>query len=399
MVELFVLSGLVLLALALLWTEGLLDRDSLGIWALSGVLLSSGICWFLLPYDAAADTRILAEWTNYFRLNGGFAALAPASCPYPLAIQYLLALFSWVEYPAVYLMKYTVFLGDILLGWGCCRLAERFTKKKAPRLAAFLLAMLLPSGFVLGGYAASGESLWCALAILAAERTLADRPWQGIILWGLAMCFSLAAVFALPVFLVLLFRRRLRPYHLLALPVVFAGVVIPALWPDRPLKDILLLLPPLSGFRELAAFQGSPGLYALRGEPLSPLWGLGAFAVLSIVLIWWLSLCGKRAKDETMVAALAFTAVSAAMLLPWMGEDSLYAAESLCLVLCVVCRWMIPAGVLCSGVSLLACLAAQFGKEPLPLHFGAVLLLAVLVMLTMYMYTYAYKGNPRSRKK
>jgi len=399
MVEIFVLSGLVMLALALLWTEELLNRGALGAWALGGVLLSAGVCWFLLPYDAAADARLLTAWADFFRLNGGFAALAPAGCPYPLAVQYLLALFSWVEYPAMYLMKYTVFFGDILLGWGCCRLAAEFTRKKGPRLTAFLLAMLLPSGFLLGGYAAAGESLWCALAILAAERTLADRPWQGMVLWALAMCFGRAAVFALPVFLVLLFRHRLRPYHLLALPAVFAGLVIPALWPERPLKDVLLLLPPLSGLRGQAVFQGSPGLYALRGEPLSPVVGLGLFAAFCLLLIWWLASCGKRLKDETLVAALAFTAVSAAMLLPWMGEDSLYAAEALCIVLAVSCRRMIPAAVFCSGASLLSCLAAQFGTVLIPLHWGAAILLAVLAILILYMYNYAYKGNPRRRKK
>lgn len=397
MVEFFVLSGLVLLALALLWTEGLLEKQAMRVWAAGGVLLAAFLCWFTLPYDAAEDARLLTEWAAYFRYNGGFAALAAHSCPYPLAVQYLLALFSWVEYPALYLMKYMVFFGDILLGWGCCRLAAEFTRKMPLRLAAFLLAMLLPSGVVLGGYAAMGESLWCALAILAAAQALADRPWGAMALWGLAFCFGMGAVFLLPVFLVLLLRKRLRMYHFLMLPVVLAAATLPALWPERPLRDVLLLLPLLSDPGNRVLFQGSPGLYALKGSPLPAYAGWIIFAVLCLLLIWWLASCGKRLKDETMVAALAFTAVAAAMLLPRMGEDSLYAAEALCIVLAVSCRWIIPAAVLCSATSLLSCLAAQFGKVLMPLHWGAVVLLGVLVMLTVYMYTYAYKGRSRRR--
>lgn len=399
MVEFFVMIALAALAAALLWTEGLTDSGSDRAWALGGILLATGLRWFVLPYDGAGDAALLTEWAAYFRANGGFAALAPAGCPYPLAIQYLLALFSWVEYPALYLMKYGIFFGEVLLGWGCCRLAGEFTKKKPPRLAAFLLVLLLPSGVVMGGYAAMGESLWCAFAILAAERALADRPWQSITLWGLGLCFGLPAVFLLPTMLVLLHRKRLRIHHFLILPVVFAVPVIPALWPNRPLKDILLLMPPLSALGNQPVFQGSPGLYALKGEPLSPFLGIGLFAILCLVLIWWLCTSGKQTKDETMVAALAFTAVAAAMLLPWMGEDSLYAAEVLCLVICLVCRWMIPAAALCSGMSLLSCLTAQFGKDLLPLHWGAAIMLAVLVMLTIYMYSYAYRRGPRKRRK
>ena len=167
----------------------------------------------------------------------------------------------------------------------------------------------------MGGYAAMGESLWCALAVLAAAQALDDRPWGAMALWGLALCFGTGSVFLLPTFLVLLFRKRLRVYHLLLLPAVMALLVVPALWPERPVRDILLLLPPLSGYTRLPAFRGSPGLYALKGAPLPPWLGWAVFAVLCLLLIWWLYSCGKRLKDETMVAALAFTAVSAAMLL------------------------------------------------------------------------------------
>lgn len=397
MVEFSVMIALAALTAALLWTEGLTDRGSHRAWALVGIVLAVAVRWFVLPYDSTEDAALLMDWTAFFRANGGFAALAPAGCPYPLAMQYLLALFSWVEYPSVYLMKYVIFFGEVLLGWGCCRLTGEFTKEKSPRLAAFLLVLLLPSGIILGGYAAMGESLWCALAILAAERALADRPWQSMALWALGLCFGLPAIFLLPTFLVLLHRKRLRVYHLLILPVVFAALVIPALWPDRPLRDILQLLPPFAGLGTKPVFQGDPGLYALRGEPLPPYIGWGIFAAMCLVLIWWLSVSGKKTKDETMVAALAFTAVAASMLLPWMGEDSLYAAEALCLVICLTCRWMSPAAALCSATSLLSCLAAQFGKVLLPLHWGAVVLLGVLVMLTIYTYTYAYKGRSRRR--
>lgn len=399
MVEISVMAALAALALLLLWSEGVLQRGTMAAWGVGGVLLALGIRWFVLPYDTAEGALLLAQWAAFFRSGGGFGALASPGCPYPLALQYFLALTSWVEYPALYLMKYLIFFAEIVLAWGCLRLASRFTKKHGPRLAVFLLVFLLPSGIINGGYAARGESLWCAFAVLAAERALADRPWQAVMLWALGLCFGSGAVLLLPVFLVLLFRGRMRPYHLLTMPAVFAAVIAPALWPDRPLGDVLLLFPPLSGLGERAAFQGSPGIYAVGDGALSPLVGLGAFAAFCAVLVWWLCMCGKRAEDQTLAAALAFTGASAAMLLPWMGEDSLYAAEALCLVLCAVSRGMIPAAVCCSVVSLLAFCAAQFGGAFFPLAWGAVILLAVMVMLTIYMYKHAYRKSPRSRRR
>ena len=116
----------------------------------------------------------------------------------------------------------------------------------------FALCLILPQGFMSAACAAQTDVIACAL--LAASLLLASgekpRPWAAMACYALAVCVSGACLYALPVYIALWLRGKVKGVQLLAAAAIVLAAQVPAV---------------IAGQNALAAL-GSP-LRAVVGVP------------------------------------------------------------------------------------------------------------------------------------
>lgn len=190
------LLALGILALFLLWRENVsLDGLFLMLLPLGAALL---IRILLLDHVTLDYQDFLSKWVEYFRQNGGFAAMKDPIGNYNVPYLYMLALLSYLPVPDLYGIKLFSILFDILLAWGGFRLVKQLTQDERLPLAAFSALLLLPTVVLNGSCWGQCDSVWAALCLLSLTQALKRRPISSMTLLALAFSFKLQAIFILP---------------------------------------------------------------------------------------------------------------------------------------------------------------------------------------------------------
>ena len=251
----------ILLALAglsylLLYTEGLV-KTSRARFAMLGVLLAAFGVRFILfgiaPNDTAAAVEDAIVW---YRDAGGFWGIRSSALPYSIPVQYFLALFSLAPGGGLTLFKYICVFAEVTMAWAAQRCVQCVTVRAQPRLFAFLIVLLLPSGIFQGVCSAAGDSLWWVFIALAASCAMrGEWRWCAGML-ALAVAFHPAALWIVPVFWVFTAVRRNTWFSLLHLVGWYIAVLVPALLLGRPGSECL---PGARNAHGAAAFRRSAG--------------------------------------------------------------------------------------------------------------------------------------------
>lgn len=140
----------------------------------------------------------------------------------------------------MYLLKLACIAAFCLL----CILALRFADRMKLGIRAevlFALCLILPQGFMSAACAAQTDVI--AVALLAASLLLVtgERPnaWAGAIVYGIAVAVSGACLYALPVYLALWLRGRVKGVQLFAALLLVLAAQVPAVLAGQKALDAL----------------------------------------------------------------------------------------------------------------------------------------------------------------
>lgn len=385
------MAALLVLALLLMWSEGLLRRLQRCLPAAGALMLAFGARLLVFSRPASEAGAALLACGEYLCQRGGFFALAESPLPLSLPLQALLLIPAGLGLGPEAVRALLVF-ADVVTAWGLMRFAAVYTPSPSRRLAVFLGALLLPSGILGGAGAASGASLWCLPLVLSAASAARGRPYPAALWLGLAAALDLRALCLAPI--VLSFPRSARPGVLAAGAGAYLAAHVPAILAGRDPARTLPFYPSLAQRFQADAFQGTPGLYCLPGADVHPLVGTAAFLLAAAALLWWLRRLPKPGGRRARPGAAAFLAGAAGLLLPFLGPGSLLPAELLALV---------PACISPAAAPAAACFlfagALSLSLLPLPLFWGAAALAAGMAVLLLYMIQGACgKKAPSSRR-
>ncbi len=367
--------GLVLLALVLalllLRREGCPGRAWRTL--LPALVLALGLRLLCLDYRSHDYDTFLAQWVEFFRTNGGFAALREPVGDYNVPYLYFLAAFSYLPVPDLYLIKGLSVLCDVLLAWGGLRLVRRLcpSDSRAP-WTCFALLLLLPTVVLNGAYWGQCDSLYGALVLLALSAALEGRPGTSVVLLSVAFSFKLQTVFLIPLWCVFWYTGRLRLRHLLWFPAGYFATIVPALLLGRPLGDILSIY-----LRQSASYSAltlnAPSVYSLlpyqmeMDEGLAAGAGIAAAFALVLALLAVLFLLRRRVTQRALLTAAVVLAVGVPFLLPHMHERYFFLADVLTLVWACTDRRRAGAAALVQGASLSCYSAYLSGRYTLVL--------------------------------
>ena len=385
---LFILIFEALLAFILLYRSGAMDtRGRL----LAGALLISAafvIRWFMLPHETADYRDFLSRWVQWFRDNGGFAALKSSIGNYNIPYLYFLAAFSYIPVRDLYLIKLLSILFDVILAFSVCRIVSFFRDSPSLRLLSFLLVLFCPTVLLNGAYWGQCDSIYVAFALLGCSCALREKPVLSMVCIALSFSFKLQAVFFMPLFAVFLFHGRIRWKHLPIFPLTYLLTVFPAVLAGRPFSETILLYfdqldsvgtglnynsPSVFSFLDFRSFSADPGLLTRVGI-------LAAFLFVAVILL--LCLIRRRSLNaKILILAGAVLALGIPFLLPRMHERYFFGADMLTLAVCFLLPEAIPAALLTEFASFLGYYAYLKGRYLLLMRYGAVCLIAALLLL------------------
>lgn len=353
-----VILALAALAAALVWLEcRRVDWVLMALAPIGAAMLARALC---LDYASGDYNTFLEHWYTYFKLNGGFSAIAGSVGDYNVPYLYFIAAASYLSVPDLYLYKLFSILWDVLLAWGCLRLVRSLTRERqgsAAPLMAFGAALLLPTVVLNGAYWGQCDAIYGALCIHAAALALEGKNKTSVALMGAAFAFKLQAVFLLPLWGVLWLAGRVKFRQLWVFPLAYLAMIAPALALGKPLADIVGVY-----FKQMGEYPrltlNAPSVYqflpygAELNEKLASRLGIAAAAVLVLALLglgFWLR---DRLDRDTAMTIAVVLCVGVPFLLPHMHERYFFLADMF--TLCWACANVrrLPGAVLACGASL-----------------------------------------------
>lgn len=348
----FLLYAELVLALMLLWKDGLLkDRRAqvISLLLVTGVFL---LRYFCMENETGDYQDWVSRWVTHFRENGAWTGLGQEiwACNYNVPYLYPLALFSLSDIRDLYLIKLLSILFDVLMAWWVLKLVSLFTQSTARRLTAFIGTLWLPTVVLNGAYWGQCDSLYGSLAILSLYLALSDRPWASVAAIAVSFSLKLQAVFMMPVFLVFIIARKMKFKHLLLFPVVYILTILPAVLAGRSFKDLLLFYLNNADTAGASLNYNSSSLFSLlevaeSNESLAALVGIGAAFALCLGVFAWTFVNRDRLNNRVILGAALVLCLGVPYFLPHMHDRYFFLADVLSFALAAAFPWeaLIPA--------------------------------------------------------
>lgn len=350
--------SLAALAAALAWMETRsVDRVLLLLLPIGGAMVLRALC---LDHATKDYEDFLSQWYVYFKLNGGFKAVAGSVGDYNVPYLYFMAAISYLNVSDLYLIKLFSILWDIVLAWGCLRLVRSLVRERqgssAP-LIAFGAALLLPTVILNGAYWAQCDVIYGALAIHAAALAMEGKNKTSVVLMAVAFSFKLQAIFVLPLWGVLWLAGKVRFRELWVFPLAYLAVIAPAIALGKPLDDILGIY-----FRQMEEYPrlvlNAPSAYQFipygtqLDEQLAARFGIIAAGMLVLILLVLGFFLRERLDRKLIMTVAVVLCIGVPFFLPHMHERYFFLADVF--TLCWACANVrrIPAAVLAEGASL-----------------------------------------------
>ena len=345
--------------------------------------------------------------------TGALSAIAGAKTSLSAPALTLLYLITRGPVYDMYLVKLFAIACDMLLALLIMRAADaRGMGWRAE--AALALCLILPQGFMAAACAAMIDH--AAVLLLALSLCLCagwigrrERPLAGALCFGGAAALSGLALCALPAFVLLILKGKLKPAHLLCAALLALMCCVPAALSGVPAGEAFGSLlranlgvpefasgaPNLTNLFPRAVVEEMPGYFMLSHMPeidtltnAQPHYtqehmeiAMRSLALLGIALllgVWALALCGKEMSE--LRRALALT-LGALLLCPGASAGAWLAADMLCVLALLEETGLRLPACLTLFATMCACAYPVAGEVLLPMILATAMCGAALLML------------------
>jgi Gpi18-like mannosyltransferase len=383
----FLFAALLILALLIPWVEGLLGKGRYIALTVIALGLAFALRAWFMDYQSGDYNTFLSKWVQYFRDSGGFQGLSTSVGNYNFPYLYLLAAFSYIPLSDLHLIKLSSIFFDLVLAFGMMKLAGVFTRSVPKRLGAYLITLLLPTVVINGAMWGQCDSIYVSFIVLALWLVLSGRPKLSMVCMALSFGFKLQAVFIMPLFLILLFAKKIKFWHFFIFPVSYIILIMPAVLMGRPFMDAFMLYFNQADTVGSGLNYNSPSVFALIDGRLNAaaLSAIGIAAAFLFVFFLIIRGWSKRnnLSNEALLGFSILFAIGIPFLLPHMHDRYFYMADVLTVMPFILYKRYTPVMLLTSFASFICYYSYLNQIYLLPLSYGAAALIGVLlIMLT-----------------
>jgi Predicted integral membrane protein len=378
-------------ALGILWREGLLAGRKARVVAIAATAAAFLLRYLFLSYETLDYQEWIKVWIQSLQATGAWKGLGQEiwSCNYNVPYLYFLAIFSKLSLYNLYSVKLLSILFDVLLAWFTMRLVGVFTQSPARRLTAFLGVLWLPTVILNGSVWGQCDSIYGAFAVLSLYLALSDRPGWSVAAIAVSLSFKLQAIFLMPVFLLFVFAKKMKVWHLFVFPAAYIVTILPAVFAGRNFWELLTLYYNNTGSIGDGLNYNSSSMYALFNfENISGPYAARIGIILALgfcVLVYlWMLLHYGHISNKALLGAAVLFCIGIPFLLPHMHDRYFFMADTLTFALAVISPEFFALPVLTSFASLLGYYAYLKLRFLMPMKYGSVALLVSLLLTVSY---------------
>ena len=334
-------------------------------------------------YQSGDYNSFLYDWVAQMRGMSLTEAMKADIGDYNMPYLYILFAISRAKISDLYLIKFVSCLFDGLAAFFVMQIVGHFRKGAVARLVAFLLTLALPTVWLNGAFWGQCDVVFASLCLGMVWAVLSGKSHLATVLWALSFAFKLQAIFALPLLIIALFTKRIKPISLLWIAPVFFATLLPALLCGRTFIDCIKIY-----FDQAAQYPSLhlniPSIWTLAGDVSFDHFNNAAVYLAGSGVVVFLLLCYNwrdAIDDKKLITLLFIGALLLPFLLPRMHDRYYFLADLAALALFLVDfkKWYVPL------VTLLSSYAGYryfvMGGEVLFDH--KYFAIAILVMLTV----------------
>jgi Gpi18-like mannosyltransferase len=228
------------------------------------------------------------------------------------------------------------------------------------------------------------DATYTSMLVASMYFVMKRRAILSLFFFSVALSFKVQAVFLLPLFIVLLLKRRIPVYSFVVIPATYVVSLLPAWIEGRPLIELLMTYPTQAGlYPDLTShasnlYQWLPNDSGLFGRP-----GI----ILAASLLYLLCLLGYQSSVRLDGDAIVRLSLVSVLLLPFtlphMHERYFFAADIISIIYAFYTpkRFFVP--IIVGGTSLFSYFPFLFGKEPIGLQYLAISMGVALIIATV----------------
>lgn len=278
----------------------------------------------------------IIPWYNTLA-EKGFSALAQPFSNYTPPYLYLLWLITATQslLPKAVAVKLLSIVFDIGNAFVIYKILKVKNPKSDTPYFGALLFLALPTVFLNSSFWGQADAIYTFFLLLSLYFLLQERPFIAMIAVGVSFAFKAQAVFLAPFLLLLTINKRIPWYSYLLIPLVYLGMMTPAVLAGRPVGEILgIYLNQAGTYHSLS--MNAPNIYLLIPDTYySDVLMIGVVAA-GIIAVAWVIYYSQKMPKPSSAALILCAAVSALMLpffLPKMHERYFYLSDTLLFLL------------------------------------------------------------------
>jgi Gpi18-like mannosyltransferase len=294
-------------------------------------------------HELTYDMLVFIRWYHQLDDAGGVSGLDRQIGNYNAPYLYLLALTTYLPGAVIFKIKITYAVFDALLAFFAYKIVGLgFGRRRA--VGAALVVVFLPTVVVNASFWGQIDSMWASFALGSIYFLLRDRPWWAVSMWAVGFAFKPQAIFILPLLLLAALTGRLPWRTLLAAPVVYLLLDLPAVLFGRDPIELLTIYEPSrqAGYAPTGLSVHAPSIFAFFPESAmtDPFYSADArvhtlttmgYAFTAALVLGVCYVLLTRRPD--LLTAAAFFAVLVPYTLPGMHERYFYLGDVLTVVL------------------------------------------------------------------
>ena len=286
----------------------------------------------LLFRESLDISDFIIPWYNTLA-EKGFSAFAQPFSNYTPPYLYLLWLITATQAflpkaVAIKLLSIVFDIGNALMIYKILKV--KTPKSNTPYFGA-LLFLALPTVFLNSSFWGQADAIYTFFLLISLYFLLQEHPSIAMIAVGVAFAFKAQAVFLAPFLLLLTINKRIPWYSYLLIPLVYLGMMMPAVMAGRPVGDLLgIYLNQVGTYHSLS--MNAPNIYLLIPDTYySDVVMIGAVTT-GVIVVAWVIYYSQKMSNPSSAALILCAAVSAFMLpffLPKMHERYFYLSDVL----------------------------------------------------------------------
>jgi Gpi18-like mannosyltransferase len=337
-------------------------------------------------HTRTGDMVIFEGWYQHLVERGGWRGLGTVVGNYNAPFLYVLAVALLIPGPVILKIKAVFIAFDVLLAFFTYKTVG-LRRPGRTAVAAALVMALLPTVVINASLYGQMDAMWASFALGGVYFLARGRGWWGVAFCTISLAIKPQGIFVFPLVLLLVLAGRIKWRTLLAAPIVFLGLDLPAIALGRHPLELLTIYSMSRQAKHVPSLTlHAPSAYAFlppAANGLTAVRTLGYVFTAALVLgICWVLVARRvRMTPERIVAAATVFAILVPFTLPGMHERYFFLADVLSVVLAFYRPrlWYVP--LLVQTSSLLAYEPYLLHAESVPLAALAGLMLVALLIV------------------